>query len=149
MKKIVLSLLIFMAVILLTGCSSKNVEGSLEDIMTKVYENVPEDERPMMLSNIEITDENIESYLGTKIEYKEVIASESMTGSIAHSVVLVRVKDNANVDKIMKEIKENVDPRKWICVEAENVIVKNKGDLIILIMANESAFKLEEGFDNL
>ena len=149
MKKIVLSLLIFMAVILLTGCSSKNVEGSLEDIMTKVYENVPEDERPMMLSNIEITDENIESYLGTKIEYKEAIASESMTGSIAHSVVLVRVKDNANVDKIMKEIKENVDPRKWICVEAENVIVKNKGDLIILIMANESAFKLEEGFDNL
>ena len=34
MKKIVLSLLIFMAVILLTGCSSKNVEGSLEDITT-------------------------------------------------------------------------------------------------------------------
>lgn len=149
MKKIVLSLLIFMTVILLTGCSSKNIEGSLEDIMTKVYENVPEDEKPMMLSNIEVTDENIESYLGTKIEYKEAIASESMTGSIAHSVVLVRVKDNANVDKIMKEIKENVDPRKWICVEAENVIVKNKGDLIILIMANESADEIEEGFDNL
>ncbi len=149
MKKIVLSLLIFMTVILLTGCSSKNVEGSLEDIMTKVYENVPEDERPMMLSNIEITDENIESYLGTKIEYKEAIASESMTGSIAHSVVLVRVKDNTDVEKAMTKIKENVNPRKWICVEAENVIVKNKGNLIILIMANESADEIEEGFDNL
>ena len=31
----------------------------------------------------------------------------------------------------------------------ENVIVKNKGDLIILIMANESADEIEEGFDNL
>ena len=42
-------------------------------------------------------------YLGTSdIEFEEALASESATGSIAHSVVLVRVKDNANVELIKK-----------------------------------------------
>ena len=55
------------------------------------------------------------------------------------------------------KIKESVDPRKWICVEASNVIVKSKGDLVILIMADTEmtsageaiAPKLEANFDNL
>ena len=120
---------------LLTGCG--NIEGSLEDIMAKVYADIPENERPMMLTNIEVTDKNIEQYLGTAdIEYEEALASESATGSIAHSVVLVRVKDNANVEAIKEKIEKNVNPRKWICVgvEEDDVIVENEGNLIILIM---------------
>lgn len=139
-------------VVTLAGCgANKNVEGTLEEIMDKVYANVPEDERPMMLGNIEVTEENVAMYLGTDdIEYEEALASESMTGSIAHSVVLVRVKDNANVEAIKEKIEENVDPRKWICVEAEEVEVESKGNLIILIMSSEStAQKIENSFNNL
>ena len=59
-------------------------------------------------SNTKITDENIEYYLGTSdIEYEEALASESATGSIAHSVVLVRTKKNANIEQIKQKIKEN------------------------------------------
>ena len=151
MKKIILLMVVCMT-FFLTGCGSKNVEGSLEEIMTKVYANVADDEKPMGLANTEVTDENIEYYLGTSdIEYKEALASESMTGSIAHSVVLVRVKENANVEAIKTKIKENVDPRKWICVgvEEDEVVVKSKGDLIILIMTQTGKEKLEKGFDNL
>jgi len=151
MKKIILLMAVCMT-FLLTGCGSKNVEGSLEEIMTKVYANVADDEKPMGLANTEVTDENIEYYLGTSdIEYKEALASESMTGSIAHSVVLVRVKENADVEAIKTKIKENVDPRKWICVgvEEDEVVVKSKGDLIILIMTQTGKEKLEKGFDNL
>ena len=82
---------------LFTGCTGSNVDGSLEDVMTKVYKNIPKENTPMGLTNIEVTDENIENFLGTKdIEYEEALASEPMVGSIAHSVVLVRggrVKD--------------------------------------------------------
>ena len=151
MKKIILLMAVCMT-FLLTGCGSKNVEGSLEEIMTKVYANVADDEKPMGLANTEVTDENIEYYLGTSdIEYKEALASESMTGSIAHSVVLVRVKENADVEATKTKIKENVDPRKWICVgvEEDEVVVKSKGDLIILIMTQTGKEKLEKGFDNL
>ena len=143
--------------LILVGCGNKkakveNIEGSLEDIMTKVYANLPEDQRPMGLTNIEVNAENVEGFLGTAdIEYKEALASESMIGSIAHSVVLLRVEDESQVDNVMAQIKENVNPRKWICVgvEEDQVIVKNKGNLIILIMVAENSDKLEAGFDGL
>ena len=154
MKKLFFVLLIGFMTFTLTGCGNKNVEGTLEEIMTKVYADIPEDERPMMLTNMEINDENIEYYLGTDdIEYESALASESGVGSIAHSVVLVRVKDGVDLEDVKEEIKENVDPRKWICVgvEEEDVIVKNKGNLVILIMVEDetSRNKLEKAFDNL
>lgn len=154
LKKLSLLVVLLIAVLGVSGCSSSNVEGSLEDVMTKLYESIPEDERPMMLMNTEVNEENIEYYLGTKdIEYVEALASESAVGSIAHSVVLVRTKDNADIETIKSEIKEKVNPRKWICVgvERDDLIVKNKGNLIILIMVEneDTRTKLEEGFNKL
>ena len=156
-KKILLVVMVFIMSMFITGCGkeeNKNVEGTLEEIMTKVYEKLPEDNRPMMLGNIEVTEENIEYYLGSSdIEYTEALASEPGIGSIAHSVVLVRVKDGADIEKVKTTIKEKVDPRKWLCVgvEREDLIVKNKGNLVILIMVEDEATRttLEEGFDNL
>lgn len=152
-KKISLLIIIFIGLFLLIGCT-KNVQGSLEDIMAQVYADIPEDERPMMLTNTAINEENIEYFLGTKdIEYSEALASESGVGSIAHSVVLLRTKENADVDKIKEQIEKNVNPRKWVCVgvEEDEVIVENKGDLIILIMVQdeENREKLEDAFENL
>ena len=44
MKKILLLLLMVPACLMLTACGSKNVAGTLEEIMTKVYADIPEDE---------------------------------------------------------------------------------------------------------
>ena len=151
-KNILFGVIGLSLVLVLTGCgASKNVSGTLEEIMDKVYANIPEEERPMMLTNVELTDENVEMYLGTAdIEYEEGLASESATGSIPHSVVLIRVKDNANVEAIKEKIEDSVDPRKWICVEAEDVEVESKGNLIILIMSSEAnTEKIENSFNNL
>lgn len=152
MKKIILSVFILLSLFILTGCGTKNVEGNLEDLMTKVYANLEEDEKPMMLQNTVVNEENIEYFLGTAdIEYKEALASEPAIGSIAHSVVLIRAKDSSDVENIKTKIKENVNPRKWVCVgvEEDEVIIKSKGDLIILIIAESNREKLEQGFDNL
>lgn len=131
--------------------AEKNVEGTLEDIMAKVYAGISEENLPMMLGNIPVDSENVEGFLGTtEVSYKEAIASESMVGSIAHSVVLVRMNDAKEAAAAVEKIKASVNPRKWICVEASNVIVKSKGDLVILIMSNETlAPTLEANFDNL
>ena len=156
MKKIGLLVVAFFSLFIVTGCGeeSKNIEGTLEEIMTNVYKDVPEDQRPMMLENTEVTVENIEYYLGTAdIEYEEALASESGIGSIAHSVVLVRTKENADIESIKTKIKENVDPRKWICVgvEEKDIIVESKGNLIILILVENQTTRetLKKGFDNL
>ena len=130
--------------------SEKNIEGSLADIMPKLYEGIAEEERPMMLTDIEVSKEDIEYYIGTKdVDFKEALVSESGVGAIAHSVVLLRLNDAKDADAVVAKVKESANPRKWICVEAENVIVKNKGDLVVLIMSNELATKIEGNFDGL
>ena len=152
-KKISFITIIILSLFLITGCDKK-VEGSLEEIMTKVYENIKEEERPMMLTNTEVNSDNIEYYLGTnEIEYEEALASESAVGSIAHSVVLLRAKPNSDIESIKTKIKESINPRKWICVgvDEKDIIVENKGDLIILILVEDSKTRqtLEKGFNNL
>jgi len=138
------------AVFLFTGKSEKNVEGTLEDLMTKLYAGISEDNLPMGLSNMEINAENVESFIGTaEVKYTEALANESMVGAIAHSVVLLRTENVVAAENAVEAIKANVNPRKWICVEASNVVVKNKGNLVVLIMSNEElAPKLEANFDN-
>lgn len=156
MKKKILALtLCFAAIFMITGCGNKNsnIEGKLEDLMTKLYDGISEEKLPMALQNQELTEENIEYFIGTKdIKWKEAIVSESMTGSIAHSVVLIRMEEDAtnkDIEDAKKEIKEKADPRKWICVEAEKVYVENKGNLIILIMSDEKADILKSNFEKL
>lgn len=146
MKKIVLSFVLLVLCLGVTGCGEKNIEGSLTDIMSKVYEGIPEEELPMMVENIPLNDENFKMYSFIDMDYKEAIASESMTGSIAHSVVLVRFQSASDAEKAKEEMKKNADPRKWICVEAEHVYVESKGDLVILIMSNDLADKLKDNF---
>lgn len=118
------------------ACGSKNGEGTTTELMEKVYADVPADELPMMLTNTELTTDNMEYYLGTTFKFSEGTASEPMIGSIAHSIVLVRVADGEDVNAVVTAIKENINPRKWICVEAEKVEVTNRGNLVLMAMSS-------------
>lgn len=157
MKKFKIFGLCFVLVLtmfMVTGCGSKNVEGKLEDIMDKLYADIAEDNRPGGLGNMEVNAENVESFIGTnKVEYTEAIASESMMGSIAHSVVLLRVKDASKMEEYKEEIRENVNPRKWVCVgvEKDEVIIENKGDLLVVIIVQDkdNRQKIADAFNNL
>ncbi len=154
LKYLGLCLVFISVMVLVTGCGNANIEGKLEDIMAKLYVDVPEDRTPMGLTNIELNEENIESFIGTDdIEYTEAIASESMVGSIAHSVVLIRLKDASEVALAKEEILENVNPRKWVCVgiEKDEVVIENKGDLLmVLIVQDEDNRKaIADAFNNL
>lgn len=150
MKKILYFLGVMTLCFVLTGCGSKNIEGELPDIMDKLYEGIGEENLPMGLTTTELDETTFENFAFTnKIKYKSAVVSESMVGSIAHSVVLIRLEDASDADKAVKEIKDNADPRKWICVEAENTYVLSKGDLVVLIMSNENADKIKENFENL
>lgn len=152
---IIIAVIVFIvaivAVVLMKNATPKNVEGTLEEIMTKLYAGINQDNLPMMLSNMEINKESLENFVGTsEIDMKEAMVSESGVGSIAHSVVLIRLNDASKANDAVTKIKEHANPRKWICVEASNVVVKSKGDLVVLIMSNEElAPKLETNFDGL
>lgn len=150
MKKLFSILLVTIVAFTLTACGNKNIEGELTDIMDRLYEGIDEDNLPMALTTTKLDDETFATFAFTdKIKYKEAVVSESMTGSIAHSVVLIRLEDAETSEEAIKEIKENADPRKWICVEAENVYVLSKGDLVVLIMSDDNANTIKENFENL
>ena len=145
---------------LLSGCGQKELTGSLEKIMNDLneytFKGYADDEKPMLMNINVLQDapDNIEYYIGTTdIEYEEILASEPMMGSQAYSVVLVKMKDGADIEDAKQKILDNVDPRKWICVEVpkEDVIVKNRGNIIILIMVNDQTFraKLNKGFEEI
>ncbi len=151
-KKISLLLILSISLIGFTACGKKELtpEQDLETIMEDLYAGISDEDKPMLF-NKEITEEEKSYFLGTEdIEFEEAFASDAAISSIPHSVVLLKVKEGTDVEKVKEQIKENADPRKWICVEAEKVIVKNKGNLIILIMSSEDmAEKIETNFSKL
>jgi hypothetical protein len=129
-----------------TKPSDNILNSELKSIIEKIY-TTSEVQLPKTACT-EVTKDNSKYYLGTdNIEFSEALASEPLMGSFAHSLVLLRVENTSDIEKIKAEIKNNVDPRKWICVgvEQENVVVDNIDNLIILIMNNESE-KLHKAF---
>ncbi len=153
MKKIFKLTLLTLIVFIIVGCTKKetNLDGKLTDIMKELYKGINEED-VLELEQTKVTKKNQSYYLGdVTFEYKEALASEPLMSSVAHSVVLVRLNSSNDAEKAKKEIKEKVDPAKWICVSVEdkNVLVESKGDLVLLVMDNEVASKIKDNFLNL
>lgn len=161
MKKRILLFLSVVLVLSLIACSAAptsgtggNLEGDLEDILASIYENAELDGyfAEFVQDGLyvqEINEENITYHLGSKaITYKEAIASEPVMSTSAYSLCLVRVEEGADIESIMSEIKDNVDPMKWVCVGVDpaNIFVDHVGDVIILIMSDEQGDKLMDSF---
>ena len=140
-----------------TPAPNGNLEGSLEDILADIYENaeVSESFREFIdtgLQTTEITAENVVYFLGKDdIEFEAAIASEAIMSPSAYSLCLVRVAEDADIEQIKLDIKENVDPFKWVCVgvDPDNIIVDNIGNVIILIMSDYEGEALHNSFQAL
>ena len=130
------------------------LDGSLESILDKIYETADlsegfRDFTETGLQTTVITEERRAYYLGSEdIEFKEALASEPVMMPSAYELTLVRVNEGADIEKIKEEIRENVNPQKWICVgvDPENVIVASIANVIIIIMSDTEGKALQEAF---
>ena len=123
-----------------SGGSSAHVDGTLSEIFVKIYENAAV-ENKLMTYEVAVDDTNKAGMLGSdQVKFTEGLASEAMIMTIPHSMVLIRVDKDTDIEATKKLIKDNVDPRKWICVgvDPEQVIVDSIGDLIFLVMSAEA-----------
>ena len=60
-----------------------------------------------------------------------------------------RVPEGTDAAEIAKQIEDQADPRKWICVEAEKTIVKQRGNVVLLVMSTaDVADAVAQAFDN-
>ena len=163
MKKLLVLMLAIVTVFILAGCAeaapdadddNTSFEGSLEDILAKIYDTakVTDSFRDYIkdgLMTVAITPENVSYHLGKDtIDFDSAIASEPMIQPGAYSLCLVRVKGGADIEQIKTDIKESVDPRKWVCVgvEPSNIIVDSIGDVIFLVMSDDQAKPLHNAF---
>ena len=144
---ILLAVISFVIFILVSGSGNK---GSVEtpkdinDIINTINKNnknvLPELET--MKVDIKNIDE-VTSYTGLKTNdgIESIVVSEPLITSQAYSVAIVKVKDNADVEKIKQEMLDNIDMRRWICVSAEQLYITNSGNVIFSIMADKDVAK--------
>ena len=66
----------------------------------------------------------------------EAAVFEPMIGSIAFSMVAVQVAEGADAEAIAEAMKSGIDTRKWICVEANDLMVTTSGNIVLLVMVN-------------
>ena len=123
-----------------------NVETPIDvnDIINTINKNnknvLPE------LETLKVDIKNIDevtSYTGLKTNdgIESIVVSEPLITSQAYSVAIVKVKDNADVEKIKQEMLDNIDMRRWICVSAEQLYITNSGNVIFSVMADKDIAK--------
>ena len=151
MKKFLMGILSIVLILSVAACGSQSkqaarIEGTLNEIFAKIYENAGV-EAPMLIE-IPVDDTNKGSMLGSsEVTFTEGLATEAAIMTIPHSMVLIRVDGSTDIEKTKQLIRDNADPRKWICVgvEADQVIVDSIGDLVFLVMSADAA-AYHEGF---
>jgi hypothetical protein len=122
-----------------SGTSSGNSALSsmtLSQIVDKIYENHPM-ELPLGTVEVDLTDSYaVKAYLGLDSTDKitEAVASESMLGAQAYSLVLCRVKNAADAQSVARQMRDGIDQRKWVCVMADDIMVSACGDVVMLVM---------------
>lgn len=123
---------------------------SLEGIIERTYAGLEDPDVIPMVTTTRITNETAEYYLGLKdlSQVEEAAASESVIGSIAHSVCLVRAKDGVDVEALKEKIRTSVNPRKWICVgvEREDIVMAGQGNLILMVINPDIPQQIADSF---
>lgn len=150
MKKKLLLLMFALLVIVAacTACGEKDPQGGtntpeiqspqgdLSAIIEDIYA-IQDAGLDLVTSTVDLTDANaLKSFAGLDSADKisEVAVSEPMISSQAYSLVLVRISDSADAEEIAQAMKDGINPRKWICVEADDLCVVGYGDLLMLVM---------------
>ena len=118
--------------------ATNDVSGDIVTLMTNanVMVNAPYQDY--------IPAEMAESYVGlTQEEYEanieEGVFYESMMSPANQSYCLLKVKEGADVAALQQKVFDNANPRKWICMTADRVLVMADDSYIMLAMGTQDA----------
>lgn len=127
-------------------------DSELSAMVDSIYEAYPVELMMMQTSAIDLNDEAWLTYnTGLSAEQATLVdagvKSESMTGSQAYTLVLLRVKDAADAQTIADGMLENMDPAKWVCVMADKERVATFDDKVLFVMTNSELTDIDALFD--
>ena len=131
-----------------TGDTATELTAEEQEVLDTVQQLVAGAADEIMCDNIIISSDQYPYYLFIDyIEGSIAASSSAMIGSIPHSVVLLKLPEDADVAAVAAEIEENMDPRKWICVEAEATMVKTSGQYVLMVMSSQAVDAISANFD--
>ena len=163
MKKFLSVMLVLTMVLYMAACGGKknqeteapalSVSGTMEELLNKTIEQRPVEFMGGVIP-VDLTDSTedglwaIKSYTGLDSAEKitEAAAFEPMMGSMAFSMVMVRLAEGADAKAVAEAMKSGIDTRKWICVEADDLKVAGFGDVVMLIMVNSDSGMTAQSF---
>ena len=116
-------------------------EGAIAELVTKLYDTYSLGELPVFTEGVpvDLADaEAVFAYTGLESAdgIAEAVFSETMMGSQAYSLVIVKLSDTAKAEEIKSAMFNGINTRKWICVEADQLRVVSSADLVMLVMAD-------------
>ena len=162
MKKFLSVVLVLTMVLSMAACGGKKAEetepalsvaGTMEELLNKTIEQRPVEFMGGVIP-VDLTDSSedglwaLKSYTGLDdaSQISEAAAFEPMMGSMAFSMVMVRLADGADSKTVAEAMKSGIDTRKWICVEADDLKVAGFGDVVMLIMVNSDSGMTAQSF---
>lgn len=144
---ILLAVISFGIIILVSGKENTSSLETTKDII-KMINSINKDNKNVLpeLETMKINVKNIDevtSYTGltSNDNIESIVVSVPMMTAQAYSVAVVKVKDNADVEKIKQEMLDNIDMRRWICVSAEQLYITNSGNVIFSVMTDKDIAK--------
>lgn len=116
-------------------------DAELSAMVDDLYAAYPVELMMMTTSAVDLSDESWLTYnTGLTAEQGALVdagvLSESMTGSQAYSLVLLRVKDEADAQTIADAVLNNAQMNKWVCTMADKARVVTFGDKVLFVMSN-------------
>jgi len=162
MKKFVSVILALSLMLSLAACGGSgaketeapvSVAGTMEELLNKVIEQNPVEFMGGVIP-VDLTDTSEDGLWALKCftglesaeQITEAAAYEPMMGSIAFSMVMVRVAPDAGSKTVAEAMKAGIDQRKWICVEADDLLVCGYGDVVMLIMVSSDSGMTAQSF---
>ena len=151
MKKLIAMLLVLVIGVSLIACGNKteetgkteaptivNLTGTMEETINAINEKHAAMELPLMVMPLDLTDvEGFTYYTGltTTDNITDAAICEPMMGQ-PYSLVLLRVKEGTDAQTVAKEMFDNINMRKWVCMEADTKTAAAYGDVAMFFMVN-------------
>lgn len=162
MKKVISLILAMTLVFALAGCGAAetpettpavSLEGTMEELVNQVIEQNPVEFMGGMMP-VDLTDTSEDGLWAIKYntgldnadQIEDVAVFEPMMGSIGFSLVMVRAKDGVGTKTLAEAMKAGIDQRKWICVEADDLLVAGFADVVMLIMVDSTTGLTAQSF---
>lgn len=150
MKKnltVIISVIVVIAIIVGAILLTQSKKGTklqtseeIQAMITSIYSSANIQLPKLETMDIPVTDlMQLQAFTGLESNenIETLVVSTPFINAQAYSLAVLKVNNNANIDKIKQEIYDNIDMRKWICVSAEKLYITNYDNIIFVIMSSE------------